>query len=53
MGKAKKKILIISIYINNFLFAFNNFKVLAWLKDSIVKKYNVKNLGKIKIIIGW
>lgn len=50
MSKTRKKIFLISIYIDDFLFISNSFKVLAQLKDFIIKKYNVKNLEKVKII---
>ena len=53
MGKAEGKILMISIYVDNFLLTSNSSKALAWLKDSIAKKYNVKDLEEVKTIIGW
>ena len=43
----------VSIYVDDFLLASNSSKALAWLKDSIAKKYNMKDLGKVKTIIGW
>lgn len=53
MVKAEGEILMISIYIDNFFLVSNSFKALAWLKDFLAKKYNIKNLGEIKIIIKW
>ena len=53
MGKAGREILMISIYVDDFLLASNSSKALAWLKDSIVKEYNVKDLREVKIIIRW
>lgn len=47
LGKFGKKIIIISIYVNNFLFAFNSLKNLAWLQNTISNKYNIKNLKEL------
>ena len=52
MGKAGREILMISIYIDDFLLTSNSSKKLPWLKDSIAKKYNIKNFEEVKIIIG-
>lgn len=49
----KMAILMISVYVNDFLFVSNNPRVLLWLKDAISKEYNVKDLGKVQTIIGW
>lgn len=40
-------------YVNNFLLVFNNTDTLKIVKRELRKEYNVKDLGKIKIIIGW
>lgn len=40
-----KEILIISFYMDDLLLASHSFKALIWLKNVIVKEYNVKNLG--------
>lgn len=40
-----KEILIISFYMDDLLLAFNSFKALIWLKNAIVKEYNIKNIG--------
>ena len=53
IGKAEGEILIISIYVDDFLLISNSSKVLAWLKDSIAKKYNVEELKEVKTIIRW
>ena len=50
--KKKDELIIISIYIDNFTFELNNINVLEWLKDKLIKKFNIKNLGKAKTIIG-
>lgn len=51
MSKVRGKFFISSININDFFLISNNLKVLTCLKDSIIKKYNMKNLKKVKIII--
>lgn len=51
LGKFEKEIIIINIYINNFLFASNSLKVLALLKNVFLNEYNIKNLKEVKIII--
>lgn len=45
-------ILIISVYVDDFLFASNNSKTLELLKITITKEYNVKDLEEVCIIIG-
>lgn len=42
-----------SLYIVNFLLAFKFSNSIEWIKQCLKSKYNVKNLGKIKTIIGW
>lgn len=51
--QTRDKITIVSIYVNNFSLALNNITALKKLKIELVKKYKVKNLDKVKIIIGW
>lgn len=51
LDKFRKKIIIVSIYINDFLFRFNSPKALTWIKNAISNEYNVKDLKKIKTII--
>lgn len=46
LDKFEKEIIIISIYVNDFFFAFNSPKVLLQLKNVILNKYNVKNFVK-------
>lgn len=40
-------------YVNNFLLASKHQKLLDWIKECFKNKYNVKDVGKIKTIIGW
>lgn len=41
----------VSIYVNNFLLTIKYQKSLAQIKKKLKKEYNVKNLGKMKMII--
>ena len=49
----KEKTSIINMYIDNFLLASNIIAILNILKKSLAKKYNTKNLKKVKTIIRW
>lgn len=44
--------MIVSIYIDSFLFASNNITTLEKLKIVLANKYKVKNLNEVKTIIG-
>lgn len=46
-------ITLISIYINNFLLAANNKKLVNLIKKRLKSRYNIKDLGEINTIIGW
>lgn len=41
------------MYNNDFLLASNSMTTLIIIKKSLTKKYNIKDLGKGKIIISW
>lgn len=49
--KTKNKISIVNMYINNFFLVLNIMDIFKILKKLLEKKYNIKNLSKIKIII--
>lgn len=51
LGKFKEKIIIISIYIDDFLLVSNSLKALTWSKNTFSNKYNIKDFKKVKIII--
>lgn len=53
MSRAGGEILMISIYVDDFLLASNSSEALSWLKNAIAKEDNVKDLGEVKTIIGW
>ena len=44
---------IISVYVDNFLLVSNTMAILKVLKKSLSKEYDTKDLGEVKIIIGW
>lgn len=45
--------ILIVVYIDNFLFKSQSQNKLEWLKDQLMKEFNIKDLGKVKTIIGW
>lgn len=51
--RSDNEISIVSVYVNNFLLASNTMTILEILKKLLAKEYNIKDLGKVKTIIGW
>lgn len=47
LTKIGGEILMISVYVDDFFLTSNNSKTLQWLKNTITKKYNMKNLGEV------
>lgn len=47
------EIIIVSIYIDNFFFTSNCLTTCDILKETLSRKYNIKDLREILIIIGW
>ena len=41
------------MYVDDFVLGSRSLKVLEWLKDQLMKEFNIKNLGEVKTIIGW
>lgn len=41
------------MYVDDFLLAPNTITTLNAIKKLLAKEYNMKNLGKVKIIIAW
>ena len=50
--QSKEKTTLVSIYVNDFLLAFNNADILKTVKRELGKKYSIKDLGEIETIIG-
>lgn len=44
---------IVSVYVVDFLLASNTMGTLESLKQLLAKEYNMKDMGKVKTIIGW
>lgn len=42
---------IINIYVNNFLLVSKLYISIDWIKKNLKNKYNIKDLGEVKIII--
>lgn len=47
----KKDLNIIRVYMDNFLLGSKNYTAFKWLKDQLIKKFQIKNLGQAKTII--
>lgn len=47
-----EEITIVSMYINDFLFASNYLTIFDILKKALNQKYSIKDLGKVQTIIG-
>ena len=41
------------VYVNDFLLGSQSQNRQKWLKNRLIKDFNIKNLGKAKIIIKW
>lgn len=51
--QTKEETSVVSVYVDNFLLASNIIHTLQTLKDMLAKRYEIKDLGKVKTIIGW
>ena len=45
--------IIMKVYVNDLLLRSQSQDELEWLKDRLIKKFNMKDLGKAKTIIRW
>lgn len=50
---SKEETRIVSVFVNNFFLTSNIMVIIDALKESLTKKYDTKDLGKVKTIIGW
>lgn len=48
----ENRLVIIRIYVNNLILANNQKQVMKWVKGQLFYKFNMKDLGEAKIIIG-
>ncbi len=51
--RSRDEISIVNVYVDDFLLASNTMVALKALKAFLAKKYNTKDLGEVKTIIGW
>lgn len=51
--KWEDKLIIVGIYVNDLLLGSKSQNALSWLKDQLIKEFNMKDLGEAKTIIGW
>lgn len=52
-GHETGDIIIISVYVDDFLLVSKLRTSLDWIKENLKNEYNVKDLGEVKTIIGW
>lgn len=41
------------MYIDNLVLSSRNLKALKWLKNKLMREFNIKDLGEVKKIIRW
>lgn len=44
--------LIINLYVDNLLFTRNDSRMFKWFKESIIKTFDMTNVGKMKHLLG-
>lgn len=52
-NKKEDNIIMMSLYIANFLIVAKHQNLIDWFKSHLKAKYNVKDLGEAKMIISW
>ena len=51
--KRKRELIIVGVYIDNLALELRSIKVLEWLKNQLMNKFSMNDLGEAKKIIGW
>lgn len=51
--KKENWLIIVRLYIDNFMLAINLEKAIEQIKRQLFDEFNIKDLGKVKVIIGW
>ena len=46
-------LILVEVYLDDLVFAFQSQSKLKWLKSQLMNEFNIKDLGKAKMIIGW
>ena len=47
-----EKILILAVYVDDLIVATNNHKLFDYLKENLVKKFEMRDLGKLNFCLG-
>ena len=47
------ELIIVGVYVDDLVLGSRSFKALEWLKDQLMKEFNMKDLEEVKTIIGW
>lgn len=50
--KNRGELVIVDVYVDNLLLVSKSYNALKWLKDELTKEFQIKDLGKAKMIIG-
>lgn len=50
--KNRGELVIVDVYVDNLLLGSGSYNALEWLKDELTKEFQIKDLGKAKMIIG-
>ena len=48
-----EELIIVGVYVDDLFLGSRSLKALEWLKDQLMKEFNIKDLGEVKTIIGW
>lgn len=47
------ELIVVGVYVDDLLLGSKSGDALEWLKDQLIKEFNMKDLGEAKTIIGW
>ena len=47
------ELIIVGVYVDDLVLGSRSLKALEWLKDQLLKEFNMKDLGEVKTIIEW
>ena len=47
------ELIIVGVYVDNLALGSKSLEALEWLKNELMKEFNIKDLGEAKKIIGW
>lgn len=49
----EKDLIFVRVYVNDLLLGSRSYMALEWLKDQLIKEFQIKDLAKAKTIIEW